>query len=66
MVHPDHRLALARGLLKRGLVRPLRWSELIVVVGKPLFNGMFGFGVDAFLPDTAGVDGCAASRVDSA
>eukprot|EP00974_Lingulodinium_polyedra_P076006 7359237-Lingulodinium_polyedra.AAC.1 len=35
-------LPLARGLLRRGLVRPLRQSELIVVAGRPLLNGLFG------------------------
>ena len=35
-------LALGRGLLERGLVKPLREKDLIQVAGEPLLNGLFG------------------------
>ena len=40
-------LPLARGLLERGLVVPLRESDLLLVAGKPLLNGLFGVGKGA-------------------
>ena len=44
LVEPDSLLPLAQGLLERGLVAPLRESELLQVAGAPLLNGLFGVG----------------------
>ena len=42
MVHDGESLALARLLLDRGLVAPLRREELLFTGGRPLLNRLFG------------------------
>ena len=44
-------LALGRGLLERGLVKPLREKDLIQVAGEPLLNGLFGVPKGAPAPE---------------
>ena len=48
---PGEAVLIGRGLLSRGLVRPLRKRDLLHVRGEPLLNGMFGVTKDSALPD---------------
>ena len=47
-------LAIARGLLSRGLVVGLRQEELLYINGEPLLNGVFGVGKGKFLAPEPG------------
>jgi len=47
-------VTMARGLLGRGLVKPLRRHELIMIDGKPLVNGWFGVSKGKRLGPEAG------------
>ena len=48
---PKEALAIGRGQLAGGLVRPLRSQECVHVKGEPLLNGLFGVSKKECLPD---------------
>ena len=58
-------LALGRGLLERGLVKPLREKDLIQVAGESLLNGLFGVPKGAPAPETPRDVRCCASLCTS-